>query len=50
LEAFGRRPPVFVAPPCAAGIRNLHKSGREQMQQMQIHNADLLDYFVGTDE
>jgi hypothetical protein len=26
------------------------KSGREQMQQMQVHNADLLDYFVGTDE
>jgi hypothetical protein len=26
------------------------KSGREQLQQMQVHNADLLDYFVGTDE
>jgi hypothetical protein len=22
LEAFGRRPPVYVASPCAAGIRN----------------------------
>jgi hypothetical protein len=24
--------------------------GREQMQQMQVHNADLLDYFAGTGE
>jgi hypothetical protein len=25
-------------------------SGREQMQQMQVHHADLLDYFAGTGE
>ncbi len=24
--------------------------GRERMQQMHVHNADLLDYFAGTGE
>jgi hypothetical protein len=42
--------PVSDGRPEKGGLSLRANCGREQMQQMQVHNADLLDYFAGTGE